>query len=174
MQKSLLIACAVFCCAGSLHCGPGEDGTADDLCNTLAAPTAVLGQGVGGAFLPYEDNEEVGLAVAPQGGFGVTVIVRTTGLVAGSSDAANVQLNVESGGMLVGEFLQENTALTCRDQEIGGEVRGVVVGFDPEVYPTNDELIALDGQVVTLVVTVTDSDGSSATVRQPLTIRVGG
>lgn len=159
---------------GVFACGPGDDGGGEDLCESAAPATAILGQGVGGAFLPYEDLEEVGLAVAPQGGFGVTVIIRTAGLVADEGLTADVQLNVESGGQVVGEFLQEGTALACRDKDIGGEVRGVVVGFDPDVYQTNDDLIALDGEVVDLVVTVTASDGESATVRKPLTIRIGG
>lgn len=152
-----------------------DDGGGLDLCESGATlPIATLGQGVGGAFVPYEDNQEVGLAVAPQGGFGVTVIVRTEGLLASSDSTASVQLNVEQGGQLAGEFLQENTAFGCRGKEVGGEVRGVVVGFDPEVYKTNDDLIALDGAIVDLVVTITASDGTAATVRQPLTIRVGG
>lgn len=165
---------AAFFCAAAIGCSDDGGGDGDDFCASAEAPSAVLGQGVGGAFIPYEDLEEVGLAVAPQGGFGVTVIVRTTGLLAGEGLTADIQLNVEAGGQLAGEFLQENTALTCRDQVIGGEVRGVVVGFDPDVYKTNDDLIALDGMEVDLVVTVTDSDGGSATVRKPLTIRVGG
>jgi hypothetical protein len=173
MRSFKLQVFTAFLCTALLACSD-DGGGGDDLCASAELPTAILGQGVGGAFLPYEDLEEVGLAVAPQGGFGVTVIIRTTGLLAGADLAADVQLNVEAGGQLAGEFLQENTALTCRDKVIGGEVRGVVVGFDPDVYKTNDDLIALDGMVVDLVVTVTDSEGGSATVRKPLTIRVGG
>ncbi len=151
-----------------------DGGGGEDLCQSADLSSAILGEGVGATFLPYEDLQEVGLAVAPQGGFGVTVIIRTEGLLAGDGQTAKVQLNVESDGQLAGEFLQENTVFSCRGKDVGGEVRGVVVGFDPEVYKTNDDLIALDGQIVDLVVTVNASDGSSATIRQPLTIRVGG
>ena len=151
-----------------------DDGGGVDLCQSSGMPTASLGQGVGGAFVPYEEGEEVGLAVAPQGGFGVTVIVRTEGLLADADLAASVQLNVEDQGVVVGEFLQENTAFRCRNTDIGGEISGVVVGFDPDVYKTNDDLIALDGDVVDLVVTVRASDGATVTARQTLTIRVGG
>jgi hypothetical protein len=155
-------------------CGPDDGQTEDSLCGTDVAPTATLGKGVGSAFIPYEDNEEVGIQPASQGGFGVPVLVRTTGLVAGESSVADVQLNVEDSGTLVGDFLQENTGLSCRGDDVGGEVRGVVVGFDPEVYSTNDELLILDGTTVELVVTVTDDEGNSASVRKPVTIRVGG
>ncbi len=155
-------------------CGDDGGGGGDDLCGSLPTPTATLGQGVGGAFVAYEDLEEVGLAVAPQGGFGVTVIIRTAGLIAADGLSADIQLNVEDSGQVVGEFLQENTALACRGKDIGGEVRGVVVGFDPAVYKSTDDLLALDGQVVDLVVTVTANNGESATVRQAVTIRVGG
>ena len=49
-----------------------------------------------------------------------------------------------------------------------------VVGFDPQVYSSNDDLLVLDGTTVDLVVTVTDEQGNAATVRQPVVIRVGG
>ncbi|MCP4449719.1 MAG: hypothetical protein GY811_30965, partial [Myxococcales bacterium] len=48
---------------------------------------------------PYEDNEEVGITPASQGGFGVPVLVRTAGLIAGESRVADVQLNVEDGDL---------------------------------------------------------------------------
>jgi hypothetical protein len=169
--KFLLVAALLAPAAGACS---DDGGGGVDLCESNSPATAILGQGVGATFLPYEDLEEVGLAVAPQGGFGVTVIVRTEGLLAGDGLTANVQLNVEADGQLAGEFLQENTVFSCRGKDIGGEVRGVVVGFDPDVYKTNDDLIALDGKVVDLVVTVNSSDGATATVRQPLTIKVGG
>ncbi|MCP4449708.1 MAG: hypothetical protein GY811_30910, partial [Myxococcales bacterium] len=123
---------------------------------------------------PYEDNEEVGITPASQGGFGVPVLVRTAGLIAGESRVADVQLNVEDGDDIVGEFLQENTGISCRGDEVGGEIRGVVVGFDPSEYSSNDDLLILDGTTVELVVTVTDEQGNSATVRKPVVIRVGG
>ena len=166
-----LVLSAALAVAG---CGPDDGPAEDSLCIANEAPSATLGKGVGSAFIPYEDNEEVGIQPASQGGFGVPVLVRTTGLVAGSASFADVQLNVEDSGALVGEFLQENTGLSCRGDEVGGEVRGVVVGFDPEVYSTNDELLVLDGTSVDLVVTVTDEEGNSATVRKSVTIRVGG
>ena len=164
--------CSLLAIVSLAACGD-DSPVEEDLCLGSDAPVATLGQGVGGAFLEYEDKEQVSLAVAPQGGFGVSVIVRTQGLLAGSGLTADVQLNVESDGSLVGEFLQEQTALSCRSG-IGGEVRGIVVGFDPDVYKTNDDLIQLNGQVVDLVVTVTDAEDRSATVRQAVTVVVGG
>ncbi len=155
-------------------CGPEDEIPEDSLCNLQEMPTATLGKGVGSAFIPYEDNEEVGITPASQGGFGVPVLVRTTGLVASSSTVADIQLNVEENGTVVGEFLQENTGISCRGDDIGGEVRGVVVGFDPSVYATNDDLLALDGTTVELVVTVISDGGETATARKPVVIRVGG
>ena len=164
----------MFAALAFAGCGPDDGPVEGSLCGPDEAPTATLGKGVGSAFIPYEDNEEVNLQPASQGGFGVAVLVRTSGLAAGTSSVADVQLNVEDGGTLVGTFLQENTGLSCRGDDIGGEVRGVVVGFDPEVYATNDDLLVLDGSTVDLVVTVTDEEENSATVRKPVTIRVGG
>lgn len=165
---------ASSCFLGACSDSPGTSVDASNFCVAGASnPLATLGAGVGGAFLPFENNQEVSLAVAPQGGFGVSVIVRTEGLLAGPGELANVQLNVESEGATVGDFLLEQTPLFCRGDE-GGEVSGVVVGFDPAVYKTNDDLLALNGKLVDLVVTVTASDGGVASVRQPVTIRVGG
>ena len=42
------------------------------------------------------------------------------------------------------------------------------------MYSTNDDLVALDGEVVDLVVTATDEDGDSVEGRVAVTIRVGG
>lgn len=172
LSTSLPLLCVL---AASFSACGGDDAPDDDnLCLPDEAPTATLGKGVGSAFVPYEDNEEVGIQPAPQGGFGVQVLVRTTGLFASSSSVANIQLNVEESGSIVGEFLQEDTGFSCRGNDIGGEVRGVVVGFDPSVYSTNDDLLVLDGTTVDLVVTVTDEEGGIATVRKPVVIRVGG
>jgi len=173
-MRALALSSFLILSSGLGACG-GDNGPAgEDLCAASATPTAILGQGVGSAFVEYEDNEQVSLAVAPQGGFGVTVLIRTTGLEAGDNLTANVQLNVESGGQLAGEFLQENTSFTCRGGDIGGEIRGVVVGFDPDVYKTNDDLLALNGETVELVVTISDSNGNEATVRKPVVVAVGG
>lgn len=152
-------------------------GDTDDPVNDLCAPgegeaSILLGQGVGGAFQQYTQGEQVGLDVAPQGGFGVTVIVRSTGLLAGEGQTAAIQLNVEIGDVLAGEFLEPAVALRCGDD--GGQLTGIVVGFDPNIYKTNDDLIQLDGQEVDLVVTATDTEGNSATVRQAVTVVVGG
>lgn len=165
--SAALVALALAACSDD-----GGGGT--DLCKSMPPSIASLGEGVGSAFVPYDDLQEVGLAVAPQGGFGVTVLIRTEGLLAGEGLSADVQLNVEMDGAPAGEFLLEDAVFACPNKEVGGEIRGVVVGFDPDMYKTNDDLIALDGQEVDLVVTVTATDGETATVRKPLKIRVGG
>ena len=153
----------------------GDSTEFSGLCSTESGtPVAFLGNGVGGAFVEYQDGQQVSLDVAPQGGFGVTVIVRTNGISAGGGQTADVQLDVEMDGQNVGTFLQENTALSCRGEETGGEVRGVVVGFDPQVYKTNDDLLTLNGEEVDLVVTVTNDADEAVTVRKSVTVVVGG
>ena len=174
-MRSISIATVVVLASTLCACGGDDDPIGDDLCAASdETPIAILGKGVGSAFIPYEDNEEVGLVVASQGGFGVSVLVRTTGLEAGPNLRADVQLNVEDSGTIVGDFLQENTGFSCRGSDIGGEIRGVVVGFDPQVYSSNDDLLELDESTVELVVTVTDEQRNEASVRQPVVIRVGG
>jgi hypothetical protein len=46
----------------------------------------------------------------------------------------------------------------------------VVVGFDPDLFPTTDDPLAFNGEVVTLQVTAEDKDGDSATSMVDLTI----
>ena len=144
-----------------------------DLCATADAPTLQLGSGVGGAFAPYTEGQVVTLDVAPQGGFGVTTLIATTGLQAGDAELADAQLDVHIGGALEGTFLAEDTRLLCSDPGEGGRMSGVVVGFDPATYSTNDDLLALDGQTVTLDVSVTDSSGAMATAQVDVIVSVG-
>ncbi len=145
-------------------------------CESQTETSIVLGRGVAGAFEPLEPGAQVGLAVAPQGGFGVTVLINTVGIKTSPdayTDLVNMQLDTLIEGTLVGTFLQEGAVLLCQSDGSGGVIYGVVVGFDPNVYKTNDDLLALDGQAVDLSVTITDVNGASASVIQPVTIVVG-
>lgn len=151
--------------------GTGCDGGEEpDPCEAWDTPDVILGQGVGGEFAPFEDGEAVGLAVAPQGGFGVTVLVQTQGLEAG--DLVQAILDVERGGAVEGSFTLD-TPLVCQSDGSGARISGVVVGFDPQVYATNDDLLALDGQEVELIVTVTDGAGNTGVGRQVVVVQVG-
>lgn len=152
---------------------PGcEEDDPPDPCLSGGDPLVVLGKGVGGAFTPYEDGEAVGLSVAPQGGFGVTVVIKTEGLLASDASVADILMDVEVDGVNDGTFLLQGAALLC-EEGVGGRFDGAVVGFDPDKYSTNDDLLSLDGRQVELVVTVTDIEGQSATARQPVTLNVG-
>ncbi len=148
--------------------GPAADTGAD--CGS-GDPALVIGSGVGDVFTPYEDGAVVGLSVAPQGGFGVAVRASTTGLV--TDDVVDVLLETRIDGALVGSFLNEQVTLYCQDDG-SGLLWGVVVGFDPAVYATNDDLLALDGQEVELVVTAMDTAGAAATGTAAVIIDVGG
>lgn len=146
-----------------------------DYCAAQADPVVLLGQGVGGAFEPLEDGQVVGLDVAPQGGFGVTVLIQTTGLFASDDAISTAQLDVEIGGAPAGSFLLDPAPLLCLPDNTGGRISvGTVVGLDPNVYSTNNDLVALDGMEATLDVTVTDEAGHSATTRKLVTISSGG
>lgn len=151
--------------------GPEEN----DLCDAQSDPVVVLGQGVGGAFEPLAEGQVVGLDIAPQGGFGVSVLIRTEGLIANGSEAATAQMNIEIDGEIEGEFLLEPAPLLCQADGSGGRISvGTVVGLDPDVWATNDDLIVLNGKQATLDVTVTDEDGNHASVRRVVTISAGG
>ena len=146
----------------------------DDACSASDDPSLELGQGVGGAFVPLEHLQLVGLEAAPQGGFGVKTLIATQGLVAGDEDIASVQLDVLIDGALAGSFLLDETRLLCRSASEGGLVSDVVVGFDADTYSTPDDLLLLDQQEVDLDVTVIDSEGGSASTLHAVIINAGG
>jgi len=155
-----------------LACGDkGEETGAEVIaCTSTADASLTIGYGVGEDFTAYQAESVVGLSVAPQGGFGVAVRASTSGLAAGE---VSVLLETEIAGEQVGSFLNESVTLYCQDDG-SGLLWGVVVGFDPATYSSNDDLLSLDGQVVDLVVTATDTEGNSATGITPVTINVGG
>lgn len=163
-------------CDGGDPCAD-EDAASDpecvgeDPCQPSDSPTVRLGDGVGGAFLEYEDGAIVGLEAAPQGGLGVSVIIRTAGLAA-TGEKVTLREDIEVNGIVEGSFEDPEATLICQDDGLGGRTIGVV-GFDGAKYKTTDDLVAFDGVEVELVVTVTDAEGNSATVRKPVVIDVG-
>ncbi len=155
----------------ALACDEPEAGP----CEARSDPIVVLGQGVGGAFEPLAEGQVVGLDIAPQGGFGVTVLIRTEGLIANGEADAEAQLDIEIDGQAAGTFLLTPAPLLCQTDGSGGRISvGTVVGLDPDIYSTNDDLVELDGKQATLDVTVTDGAGNSATTRQRVVISAGG
>lgn len=144
-----------------------------DPCGHGAAPLVELGQGVGGQFTPLEAGQTVGLAVAPQGGFGVTVLARTEGLTASDDTLVSVRLETLIDGAVTGSFLLEEAPAFCQSDGQGGLITGIVVGFDPVVYASNDDLLELDGQRVELRVTVTDPDGVRGVGSEEVVVKVG-
>jgi hypothetical protein len=146
----------------------------DDACSPDGNASIELGQGVGGAFIPLEHEQLVGLEAAPQGGFGVKTLIATYGLSAGDEAIASVQLDVLIDDILAGTFLLDQTSLLCRGATEGGLVSDVVVGFDQDIYSTPDDLLLLDQQLVELDVTVIDSEGNSAGALQSVVINAGG
>lgn len=148
---------------GGIGCGgedPPETPTPELLgCQTHDSPEIVIGSGTGGIFTPLSDGDEVSLVVAPQGGFGVAVWVQSDGLK--TDDSVDVLLETAIDDMVVGSFLNEGISLYCQDDG-SGMLWGVVVGFDPGTYSSNDDLLALNGEVVELLVRVTDTEGRVA------------
>ncbi len=160
---------------GAPACTGGGGGTGDaDLCAASDAPTLTVGQGVGGSFVPYAEGEDVILTAAPQGGFGVVALIQTQGLVAGDGAYVGLSFDLELNDANLGTFFVPQLPLLCRDEGFGGLLSGVMAGLDPDMYQSNDDLLALDGAVVDIVAFVTDETASTATVRHPVTIRVGG
>lgn len=145
-----------------------------DLCEPADSPAAFLGQGVGGEVEEFTDGQSVALTPAPQGGFGVQVVISTAGLQTEERNTAQAVLDVYRDDTIEGTFDSQGLQLFCAGPANGGRIDGQVVGFDPQVYSTNDDLLDLDGSEVELRVTVTDTDGSTAVGTSLVTINVGG
>ena len=150
--------------------------TPEQLCAGEGDASLVIGYGAADEFIPYESGESVGLDVAPQGGFGVSVRARTTGIRSADGDTphatSQVLLDTYIDGELTGTFLNETVEVYCQDDG-QGLIWGVVVGFDPAVWATADDLLSLDGQMVTLVVKATDPEGRVAEGSVDVVISVG-
>jgi len=156
---------------------PDETGLSpEELCAGQGDSSLTVGYGSGAEFWPYELGAEVGLAPAPQGGFGVWIRAQTQGIRAAEGEVPHattaVLLETRIDGVVVGSFLNETVEVYC--QEDGkGLLWDVAVGFDPDDYATNDDLIALDGQAVELFVEATDSGGQTASGTVDVVIAVG-
>ncbi len=166
--------CGVVALVSVLSACTGVDGTdsgftEDELCAGAGENTVQIGVSAGNVFTPFEANQEVVLSPAPQGGSGVPVTIQTSGLLTESE--VSVELITEFNGEETGTHLAEAEYLFCQDGG-SGILRGTVVGFDPVRWPNLSDLLEFDDQVIDLVVTVTDSESESATVRLPVTIQV--
>lgn len=167
----------LFVACGDDEPTTGETGTPVDLgpCQASEAPEVFLGRGVGGAFVPIQDGDELGLTAAPQGGFGVSVLVGTRGMQAGVDQVASATLTASSAAVETSSAtFTLYAALECKtDGPDGaqGVIYGVVVGFASSL--SNSDLLAMNGQPADLVVEVTDSAGHTASVTQTVTLVVG-
>ena len=170
-QVGWLRICTAISAVSLLSCGGGDTGEVDP-CLGGGDASLVIGFGVGGDFNTYEEGALVGLDVAPQGGFGVPVRLRTEGLRvrADATDTANpdapyasvnVLLDTYIDGVLSASFLNDTAVAYCQDDGTG-LMWDLVVGFDAEKY-TNDNLIDLHGMEAQLVVEATDAEGHTAT-----------
>jgi hypothetical protein len=164
------ISCLLFACTDK-----GND-SGSDLCPVRGEPSLTIGYGVGDQFSPYEDGAEVELESAPQGGWGVGVRALTSGIGSSAGDTPHatsaVLLDTYLDGELAGSFLNETVEVYCQDDG-AGLIWGVVVGFDPEIFDTNEDLLALNGEEVQLVVEATDGEGRIASGTADVIITVG-
>ena len=170
VSLSFSVSLLTSCSTSSTPQEDDETEAENPLCTTEVEAGAFLGKGVGGAFVPFEDQESVSIMVAPQGGFGIGVVMRTEGLLAGSMRFAEVQMLVKINGMNEGRYKTE-MGISCG--ELGGRIDNSVFPLDPNKYETNDDLLALDGQEAELLVEITDAEGNSTSTSQFVTIRVG-
>lgn len=173
MLKIFLVSMTVFTwgCPSSKDSGQDDTRTIGPSCDGIGTPSVTIGTGAGADFYPLEDGDSVGLDVAPQGGFGVSVRALTTGLK--SNDRVDANLITEIDGVQSGQFLNEGMQLYCQEDGTG-LLWGVVVGFDGELFATNDDLLALNGQEAVLVIQITDADGETSEGRVTTQIEVGG
>jgi len=151
-----------------LGCNP--ELTVEELCAGEGPSSVELGTGAGDSFFPLADGEAVGLVIAPQGGLGVSVRVRTTGL---QSDATvTAQLDSELGGSTSATFTNDGVHLFCQDDGSGLFV-DQAVGFDAELYADLDDQFELDGETATLIVEITDGRGVTERAMVDVMLEVG-
>ena len=143
-------------------------------CEPSGAPSLVVGAGLAGDFYAFEEGQTVGLTSAPQGGFGVGVRAKVTGLVVDEGDGnapLPVLLETYLDGVLSASFT--NTGATAYCQEDGtGLVWDLVVGFDRETYNSAEDLIGLQGAEATLRIQATDLEGTTASGEVDVVIEV--
>ena len=150
--------------------GPTDDTGDPVTCDEDEDATLTLGHGSGETFVPFVGDEVVGLDAAPQGGVGVTIRAKTTGL--STEEPIELQMDVYLDTDLAGSFTIESIVLYCQEDGTG-LVWGAVVGFDPDEYSSNDDLLALNGQTGSLEVTATDQHGTTAVGTADVILQVG-
>jgi hypothetical protein len=146
-----------------------------EACTAGADPELFLGRGVGGAFVPLEDGDSVGLSAAPQGGFGVSALVGSRGLQAGDGELVTAEVTGFSDAVETSlATFSLSAALQCKTDGPDGPqgiVYGVVIGFASSL--SNSDLLLMNGQSADLTVTMTDAVGTVASIEQSVILIVG-
>ena len=156
----------------SIGCKDGPDTGLG--CEPTGEPSLVVGSGLGGDFYPFEAGQTVGLTSAPQGGFGVGVRAKVSGLVVDEGDGnapLPVLLETDLDGTLSDSFTNTGATAYCQDDGTG-LVWDLVVGFDREKYSSADDLIGLQGANATLRIEATDLEGNVASGEVDVVIEV--
>ncbi len=160
----MLTGLLLLACTGD---DSADDSAAPPLDGCVASEDRSVELGVlgGQLFTPLTPGQEVRLVAAPQGGQGVEVAAQTLGLYAGSDSVVDVLLEPWWNGVVQGSFVSEGLTLYCTENDDGstqGRVWGTVVGFDPDIYQTDNDLAVLDGETIDMLVGVTDAGGNYA------------
>lgn len=158
----------LFCVSLLLSCSTTEETATSQTggCDANATAALRIGHSLFGEFAEYATHEEATLVAAPQGGFGVAIYIETEGLVTDAE--VQLTLDVLYQGELYGSFFSEQQ-LFCQENGYG-MLWDVVVGFDAEQFPTTDDLLAFNGEVVSLQVSAVDKAGTSTSTNVDLTI----
>ena len=169
MRRTLFLLLLLAACSSD---GPSSDSgtTTVAVCDGTGASSVLLGTGAGGAFDELQAGEVAILQKAPQGGWGIKVRGRTTGLAEGT---VSVTLETKLDGVLSASFTNDAVNLFCQDDGTG-LFTDQVVGLDAAQYSSNDDLLPLNGSDVELVVTVTDGNGTSQSGSVVIEMEVGG
>ncbi len=168
MRLSLLLLTALIGCSSAAPDDSGEN--IDALCNGAGSASVALGTGAGGAFDELMTGDVAVLVGAPQGGWGIKVRGKTTGLAEGT---VSIALDTKLDGVLSASHTNEAVNLFCQADGTG-LFTDQVVGLDPVLYETNEDLLPLNGTDLELVVTVTDSAGTTQSGSVMVEMEVGG
>ena len=153
----------------SLGCTAGETlDTRSGECFVDAPPEVRVGRFDNQSFSTLEDEAAVETMASPQGGFGIILYMETEGLSSEPEHEVGIEIDTLLGGERMGGFVLDGAPLRC-EGEAPGFFGGMLITFDQERYVTPEDLGELDGELIDVVVRVTDEDDQAETTT---TIRV--
>ena len=141
--------------------------TPEELCAGKGPTSLELGGGESEGFEAFQPGDDAEIMVPPQGGYGLRLRARTLGLV--TNNVLDLEMETEVDGELIGEFTAEEIFVYCQDDG-SGLLWGTATPIDEAIFPSEEDLVVLDGAEAIMRVTATDVQGDSASSEATVTM----